>query len=188
MVLIAATAGALVLMRPLLEEMRPLGVHSPGDALRLGLTVSVILEPMALTLTLAVGLLRLREPRPRLRRVFRQPGMAACMAVLSFIFINIFMFISYHIIMDIDPKFYNSGHYLNLYDDGGWILLLSFTGWAGGWILLLSFTGWAVSAAWIVLRLAGAWRAEPGWIDRTGRALGIYWILNSLVASPGLFF
>ena len=77
--------------------------------------------------------------------------------------------------MDIDPKFYNSGHYLNLYDDGGWILLLS-------------FTGWAVSAAWVVLRLAGAWRAEPGWIDRTGRALGIYWILNSVIASPGLFF
>ena len=93
MVLIAATAVALVLMRPLLEEMRLLGVHSPGDALRLGLTVSVILEPMALTLSLAVGLLRLREPRPRLRRVFRQPGMAACMAVLACIFINIIMFI-----------------------------------------------------------------------------------------------
>jgi hypothetical protein len=92
MVLIAATAIAMVLMRPLLEEMRPLGVHSLGDALRLGSTVSVTLEPMALTLSLAVGLLRLREPRPRLRRAFRQPGMVACMAVLSCIFINIFIF------------------------------------------------------------------------------------------------
>src|SRR5262245_26651114 len=85
MVLIAATAVALVLMRPLLEEMRLLAVHPLGDALRLGLTVSVLLEPMALTLSLAVGLLRLREPRPRLRRVFRQPGMATCMAVLAWI-------------------------------------------------------------------------------------------------------
>jgi hypothetical protein len=56
------------------------------------------------------------------------------------------------------------------------------------WFILLSFTGWAVGAAWTVLWLAGVWRAERSWIDRTGRVLGIYWILNSAIGLPALFF
>ena len=36
--------------------------------------------------------------------------------------------------------------------------------------------GAAVGAAWLVLTLGGAWKAEPTWIDRWGRALGVYWL------------
>jgi hypothetical protein len=57
-----------------------------------------------------------------------------------------------------------------------------------GWLILLSYTGWAVCAAWTVLWLAGVWRAERSWIDRTGRVLGVYWVLNSVLGLPALFF
>jgi hypothetical protein len=37
-------------------------------------------------------------------------------------------------------------------------------------------TGLAVAAAWMALLLTGRWRAEPSWIDRAGRILGVLWI------------
>jgi hypothetical protein len=40
--------------------------------------------------------------------------------------------------------------------------------------------GGAVASVWIVLWLSGTWRAERSWIDRAGRALGIYWITISV--------
>ena len=42
------------------------------------------------------------------------------------------------------------------------------------------FVGFAVRSTWLLLFLGGRWRAEASWVDRVGRALGIYWI--------GLFF
>lgn len=37
--------------------------------------------------------------------------------------------------------------------------------------------GLVVAGAWLTLRMAGAWRPEPTWVDRAGRALGLFWIL-----------
>jgi hypothetical protein len=41
----------------------------------------------------------------------------------------------------------------------------------------------SVPTAWLVLRWTGHWRSEPGWIDRFGCCLGIFYCL----ASAGLF-
>ncbi len=30
--------------------------------------------------------------------------------------------------------------------------------------------------AWVCLWLSGRWAAEPSWIDRAGRVLGLFWI------------
>ena len=54
-------------------------------------------------------------------------------------------------------------------------------------VVLLSFAGFAVACVWIVLWLSGVWRAEPSWIDRTGRVLGIYWVSNCIIAVPLIF-
>ncbi len=35
----------------------------------------------------------------------------------------------------------------------------------GGWVVL----------AWVVLAISGRWQRVPGWIDRTGRAIGAAW-------------
>ncbi len=33
-----------------------------------------------------------------------------------------------------------------------------------------------VVLAWVVLAASRQWQAEPSWIDRAGRALGVLWI------------
>jgi hypothetical protein len=40
--------------------------------------------------------------------------------------------------------------------------------------------GFVVAGAWLTLLLAGAWRPEPTWVDRAGRALGVGWIMAAL--------
>ena len=37
--------------------------------------------------------------------------------------------------------------------------------------------GSAVAVSWLILWLGGGWRAEPSWIDRLGRLLGVFWIV-----------
>ena len=39
----------------------------------------------------------------------------------------------------------------------------------------------AVGGAWLVLLLAGWWKPKPSWIDRSGRILGILWVVPYLV-------
>jgi hypothetical protein len=40
--------------------------------------------------------------------------------------------------------------------------------------------GFVVAGAWIALGIAGRWRPEAGWIDRLGRAVGVFWIVGAL--------
>ena len=39
------------------------------------------------------------------------------------------------------------------------------------------FVGWAVFVTWMTLLIGRRWRAERSWIDRLGRATGVFWIL-----------
>jgi hypothetical protein len=41
--------------------------------------------------------------------------------------------------------------------------------------------GFGVSIAWTTLAMARSWRAEPTWLDRSGRVLGGIWILTFAV-------
>jgi hypothetical protein len=41
-------------------------------------------------------------------------------------------------------------------------------------------TGFVVAGAWIALALAGRWRPERSWIDRLGRAIGVFWIAAAI--------
>jgi len=40
--------------------------------------------------------------------------------------------------------------------------------------------GFVVSGAWIALALARRWRPERSWVDRLGRAIGVFWIAAAL--------
>src|SRR5262249_45497282 len=82
MVLIAATAIAFVPIRYILGDFRFPETRTLSDLVERGAELSVILEPLALMLSLALWFLRLRRPRPRLRRIFRQPGTAAGTAII----------------------------------------------------------------------------------------------------------
>jgi len=38
----------------------------------------------------------------------------------------------------------------------------------------------AVTAVWLVTAMAGCWRPEKSWIDRTGRVFGVFWLLAAV--------
>jgi hypothetical protein len=171
MVLIAATAIALLPLRLFLSGYSGLSesLSLAHRIVELGFVADALICPLALSLSLALWVLRLRQPRPGLPRVFRQPGMAACTAILvySSFFLTatlISLFLSYFA----SGVFHN--HMFLEFNFAIWILIMP-----------MSMMGVTVFAVWIVLWLTGAWRPEPSWIDRAGRVLGTYWVANSLL-------
>ena len=100
--------------------------------------------------TLGLLIIRLRRPRPNLRRLARQPGWSASCAAATGIVTGIVMAaIGVH------------GRYgIQYYFD-----------------LIPYPIGIAVAAVWLHLATSGRWRNEPGWIDRTGRVLGVAWLV-----------
>jgi hypothetical protein len=169
LVLIAALAIAFYPIRDYLDfiEQRRI-IQSLGRAWtfvsiwRAGTLISGTLAPLGVSLSLALWVLRLRQPRPYWRRVFRQPGMVACTATVAetTIFLLKVLLSEYYLQR-------TSGFMPPLY---------------GLWIVRLPWNGEIVAIAWLVLWLSGSWRPEASWIDRAGRALGVYWIIS------GVFF
>jgi hypothetical protein len=38
-----------------------------------------------------------------------------------------------------------------------------------------------VATGWIILILSRRWRPQPNWIDRAGRAFGLFWIVWGII-------
>jgi hypothetical protein len=103
----------------------------------------------------------LREPRRRLRLLTRQPGivaMVAAVVVVSVRVVNLAVMLAIHVALEPERDI------RTLYD------------FMAEPPLIPSEAGCAVAAAWIIQGLGGRWHAEPTWLDRTGRALGLFWI------------
>lgn len=136
--------------------------------------ILLIVMPCFTTLNIAVLLLRFRRPRPRLRRLFLQPGAAACGAVfLTWLTLNGtgLMFVAIdHIWGDVTLVRDSTGVEETL----SWSLMM------GGPYLFSASPSLAVLIAWSLLFSIGRWRAEPTWIDRVGRSMGIVWLLVGL--------
>jgi hypothetical protein len=170
MLLIAVTAVSLVLIRDYVHFLdgRRITWLLPRDwrlasMWRWATVWSGVLAPLAVSLSLAMWLLRLRKPRSKLRRLFRQPGMFATSAVVidTSLFLVKALFSQYY-----------------LYSTSTTPVLANFL----LWIMRLPWNGEVVAVAWLLLWASGSWRNEPSWIDRAGRALGVYWIAS------GVFF
>jgi hypothetical protein len=101
----------------------------------------------------AMIVIRLRRPRPRLIRF--QPGFVACVAVMVALFPGLVWFAT----ICHRPGFQQA------------------SGFEQAWTISNQWTSTAVPGAWLGLFLARKWRPEPSWIDRMGRALGLYWII-----------
>ncbi len=112
-----------------------------------------------LALTLGFLPLRLRRPRPPLRRLMCQPGMAACCAVAVVTLVDATSWAIYW--AKLDPQ--NADAMLARY-------------WRGH----SHHPGIAVAATWLGLLLSRRWRPEPGWVDRSGRLIGVLWLLTLL--------
>jgi hypothetical protein len=106
-----------------------------------------------------LGLLvvRLRHPRPGLRRLSRQPGTVACTAAALAMAAGGTIVGTMRIFRE---SRFSEG-------DASWI---TFEPWIAP----------AVMISWAALFLGRRWRAEPSWIDRAGRCCGCYWIVAAI--------
>lgn len=105
--------------------------------------------------------IRLRKPRPRWRRLTRQPGVSAMLAAcLGWAFGLVSLFLGC----------------LRWFHETPGIPTLNFHN-----VESILLGGFGVIVAWSVSVLVGCWRPEPTWIDRLGRALGVGWIASFLL-------
>jgi hypothetical protein len=135
-----------------------------------GLTV-----PLVATWTLALIPIRLISPRPPFRRLARQPGMmATCASGLAFALCGLQILFAVLAVATEGVMEQFQSFFVEIDFDG--IVLNS-----------LMFAGLAVLTTWMTLLAGRIWRAEPSWIDRLGRAAGVFWIVAGF-AVKGLYF
>jgi hypothetical protein len=153
MILVAATAVGFGILR----DWAAPAIWYPWPRLRSIVDFThVVLGMMNLYWTIAVVGIRLRRPRPSLRRLGRQPGFVAGVAVLLMTLIYNLL----RLYMILGPR-----RVL-------WERLYAF-------VLNLSSVqsiAPAVAVAWMVLAVSGRWRPDSGWIDRLGRCVGFLWL------------
>lgn len=157
LILIAATAASFVWLRYELLELQD---YDPSLALTKRLSFVVLdaqhVVPACLGWwTLAVFVLGLLPPRRRFRRLARSPGWMASSAASLAIVLG---FVWLLVVGKIQPFAIREGNV--------------FVGFQNE----ISF---AVIGAWLAMATSGRWRAEKGWIDRAGRALGLAWMATA---------
>ncbi len=131
-----------------------------GNEIRLYATV---LYP-SITMVVVVNLcFALRRPRPPVREVFKQPGIAACLAITAAVLINCLRLAPEAIVMILDGRFKL------------WSLNL--------WSRLFYENSFAVVGAWLILLAIGGWRPEREWTGRVGRCFGWCAILSLIFES-----
>jgi hypothetical protein len=182
MVLIAATAVGFAIARAYALEVLNNNLAPYPVVPRILLTIwSFILAtlPVPVMWSIAVFLLHLRRPRPRLRLLADRPGFVACGAVTLVVAIRLIGFVTL-LARTIGNRYYTVS--LDVFD--AFSVTVSYPGPVNSAIVQNSayFTvsafgiSAAVAAAWLLLAVGGHWRSEDHWLDRLGRVLGAYWI------------
>ena len=121
--------------------------------------------------TVALLGLRCRQPRPRLRRLARQPGFVASVAASSVFAVGgllIFLVLAVRLLptwrFDYWRAFYWPLFFRCAFD-----------------LRLPNLMGAAVAGTWLILILSGRWHPAKSWLDRLGRILGCCWIALFLI-------
>jgi hypothetical protein len=128
---------------------------------------SVFFIPLVGPWTLLLILLRMRPPRPNWRRIWQQPGMAACLAALLG-----WSWSGVALILALDVGYVAQSNRFH----PPWE-------WAQRYLAdeVFMYVGLAVAATWMVEAFGGRWRRSVDWIDLMGRLVGILWIVIGLV-------
>ncbi len=114
--------------------------------------------------SLLLLMVRFRQPRPRWRRVWRQPGLLASAGAVVGMAIGLVGTVASSLAV-------TTGFY-----PAGWPSLLGcFRG-------SLSCGAPGVVGAWLALGLSGRWRAERSALDRLGRLVGWLWLAEFVIA------
>ena len=142
--------------------------------------------PSCVVVTIAVALipLRLRRPRPGLRRISRQPGFAACAAVALGGAIGL-MLHGVHIVARLPGSLDSWRSLFNVDTLPGsefdipvrkgpyFVKRKLFNSLWHGAVSVIPFT---VFGVWMSLAVSRRWRCGATWIDRLGRAVSTYWV------------
>jgi len=119
----------------------------------------VLPSPLFMSLAAALTAAGLLPPRSRLSELCQRPGFTACWVT------TLVMMIDAVVMFAMNPDC------LTNFDR--FILCFSF----GYFWPTTGNIGFGVLIAWTTLALTGCWRPEASWIDRSGRLLGVVWIL-----------
>ena len=163
-VLVAATAAGFAVGR---------AVH-PIDRGYGGFTRDAVADyavSLSLMWALAVLALNLTRYRATRRELACRPGFTA---VVGIVIERLADLLYYAVIFPLEDAFLRRVSFFDLPVFLSELLYLSITNVVRG-----SSSAGVVAAVWIVTALAGCWRAEKTWLDRTGRALGVFWLLCS---------
>jgi hypothetical protein len=145
-----------------LDLPRPSGSALWREIVELCWTIIALSVPHATMWTLALIPIRFMGPRPPWLRLARQPGLIAAVASgVTMVFIGA-QFLVIGLVVDI--------RYLSSAIASQVVL----------WPILI---GLAVAVSWMTLLIGGRWRAEPSWIDRLGRVMGVGWIVAGLAVA-----
>ncbi len=165
MILVAATAvGFSILPTNWWGYLHPSGLRgwrAVAAALPFGLRCLV--GPW-LAWTIAGGIIRLRSPRPPIRRLRNQPGIVAFGAAGITFVVAIPSYVITHLRWPGPAQ--------------PWLVHPWLADSVGG---LLHSVPLAVIAGWFTLWLGGRWRPEASWIDRLGRFFGSGWIVFHVI-------
>jgi hypothetical protein len=159
MVLIAATAVALGGYRWLIDAWRR---EHASHMIDLKFQMIVPTSFIALSWTLVLLPLGWREPRRFRRERDRRPGIAMSVAVVIHMAFEAFFLVGTLIDRQGGPPLVHLWNYLLT-------------------VALPYKNAIVVAIAWTVLWRAAGWRPEPSWIDRLGRALGVFWVGAALL-------
>lgn len=159
MFLVAAAGLGLYLARMLISNVP---VVTPGPVRKAWINWLGASYLFLLGISLGVAVIRVRQPRPPIRSLARQPGFLAEVAVISIVTL---------------------GTALSVLDR------VAFRGWQGEpfvsrWLYsyLISIggpwnVGFAVLLAWVIGGLQGFRWGRADWVEWVGRLLGVLWLL-----------
>ncbi len=168
MVLIAVAALTLAMTRSYLRcfsvlsslvTTEPINVRVMG--VREWLNACV---PLLVVISAALWPLRFTRPMDRFRRTARRPGLAVSYATWVALVLALVRSASDLRTLLTHTHFPTVG-----FLSPGDIFVLRVVG-------MKDFIGSGVAVTWLLLWLGGGWRAEPTWIDRLGRLLGVFWV------------
>jgi hypothetical protein len=162
MIVVAAMAVWLAATRHLASKTNQRSLGYDGHPRHLIHFAHDLISGLLFLLSLACLLIRLRPPRPARRRLWCQPGFAACAAAVLGMVIQ-----AMHFVIFMHTRLAGWGWYL-------FVMQVFWRNW--------TFCGPAVAGAWLALIVAGCWRAERSGIDRLGRVLGACWLVEMLIA------
>jgi hypothetical protein len=175
MILVAATAGGLALIR-VLEDPHDWwdwrDIFHPGSRSISAIFDSInsallkIVEP-AWMLTLALACLHFRKPWPKPRRLAREPGFVACGAVLIASALRVLgaLLGSLELAASQPGARTDVGIFATAWE--------TTAGDTWPWL------GLTVASVWGLLVVTQTLRPQRNWIDRAGRILGGYWLAIS---------